>query len=114
MLEAFLNCIFGAEQPPSYRGRTAEPVCGGSTEVKVLHCMRPFLPAFHWVLMCICMCINSASKCRMKRVSEVCLCHLSINMSTVYVLVHLIYFSNNSTQNTAKIDCNEGYIVWYF
>ncbi len=43
MLEAFLNCVFGAEKPPSDAGRTAEPVCGGSTEVKVLHCMRWFL-----------------------------------------------------------------------
>lgn len=35
VLEAFLICIFGAEQPPSYRGRTAVAVCGGSAEVKV-------------------------------------------------------------------------------
>lgn len=40
VLEAFLNCIFGVEQPPRYRGRTAKPVCEGSSEVKVLHCMR--------------------------------------------------------------------------
>lgn len=42
VLEALLICIFGAGQPRSYRGRTAEPVCGGLTEVKVLHCMRHF------------------------------------------------------------------------
>lgn len=40
VLEAFLNRIFGAEQPPRYRGRTAKPVCEGSSEVKVLHCTR--------------------------------------------------------------------------
>lgn len=43
MLESFLNCIFGAEKPLSDGGRTAESVCEGSTEVKVLHCMRCFL-----------------------------------------------------------------------
>lgn len=36
--EASLNCIFGSEQRPSLRGRTADPVCGGFMEVKVFHC----------------------------------------------------------------------------
>jgi len=46
--------------------RTAEPVCGGPAEVKVLHCMRHFhkLSAFHravftvCVCVCVCVCIN--------------------------------------------------------
>ena len=72
VLEAFLNCIFGAELRRSYRGRTAGPVCGGSSDVKVLHCMRQFpnCQPFTGLLMCICMCIKSASKSRMKRVQR--------------------------------------------
>lgn len=86
MLEDFLICIFGAEQPPSYRDRTAESVCEGSTEVKVLHCMRQ-TASLSLDLMCICMCINSASKCRMKRVRTKSVrsapALFSINMSAV-------------------------------
>lgn len=105
VLEALLNCIFGAEQPPSCRGRTAEPVCGG---LKVLHCTRQFpnCQPFTGFLMCICMCANSASKSRMKvvrsqRQRRLFMCHLSINMS-VYVLSIQVIFPKDSTQSATK------------
>ena len=100
VLEAFLNCIFGAELRRSYRGRTAGPVCGGSSDVKVLHCMRQFpnCQPFTGLLMCICMCINSASKSRMKRVQREWV--KSVYMSpfnkfhmAVYVLAVLVVLS---------------------
>lgn len=109
----FLICIFGAEQPPSYSDRTAEPVCEGSTEVKVLHCMRQ-TASLSLGLMCICMCIKSASKCKMKRVkvSEVCSCCLNIIHA-----VHFYHFSKNSAQNAKKITVlrlSYSTLSWFF
>lgn len=62
--KAFLSCIFGSEQLPSLRGRTADPVCGGFIQVKVFHCERQILDSqpLSGFLMFICIKIKRREK----------------------------------------------------